>query len=145
MVSYRPHSWLCWSSPWKDNLHRCGSRSSILSDSDDWRGHLKTAVSTPIGLFECVVIPFGLRNIKQSFQRFIVTIFRDLDFVCCYIDDIIIMSESPEQHREYQRIVLCRLQHRLSSNISHCCFDQSGVQYLGYTSERTATITIYRK
>jgi cleavage and polyadenylation specificity factor subunit 1 len=87
----------------------------------------KTAVSTPFGLFEFVVMPFGLRNATQTFQRFM-----DLDFVYCYIDDII-MSESPEQHREHLRIVLSRLLHGLSINISKCCFGQSKVHYLGYT------------
>jgi cleavage and polyadenylation specificity factor subunit 1 len=46
----------------------------------------KTAVSTPFALFEFVVMPFGLRNATQTFQRFMDTIFRDLDFVYCYID-----------------------------------------------------------
>jgi hypothetical protein len=50
----------------------------------------KTAVITPFGVFEFVVMPFGLRNITQSFQRFMDTIVRDLeDLVCCYIDDML--------------------------------------------------------
>jgi hypothetical protein len=88
-LSYRPHTWLCWSSPWKDDLHHSGSRSSIPSDSYGWRRHSITAVSTPFGLFEFVVMPFGLWNI-QTFQRFMDTIFICLHLVCCYIDGIVL-------------------------------------------------------
>jgi hypothetical protein len=117
----------------------------------------KTAVSTPFEIFEFVVMAFGLRNATQSFQRFIDTIFRDLDVVCCYIDDIIIIiiSKSPDLHREDLRILLSRLQqYRLSINISQCCFGQKDVQYLGYTNkndgckpstERVAVIMNYIK
>jgi hypothetical protein len=38
-LSYSPRTWLCWSSPWKDDLHHSGSRSSISSDSDAWSRH----------------------------------------------------------------------------------------------------------
>lgn len=42
----------------------------------------KTAVTTPFGLFEYTVMPFGLRNAAQTFQRFIDMVIRGLDF--CY-------------------------------------------------------------
>ena len=48
----------------------------------------KTAVITPFGLFEYNVVPFGLKNAAQTFQRFMDVVLRDLDFVFCYIDDI---------------------------------------------------------
>jgi hypothetical protein len=113
----------------------------------------KTAVSTPFGLFKFVVMPFGLRNATQTFQRYMDTIFRYLDFVYCYIDDII-MSESQEQHRQHLRIVLSWLQRGLIINISKCFFGQSDVQYLEYTvnkdgckppTERVAAIMNYEK
>jgi hypothetical protein len=94
----------------------------------------KAAVSTPFGIIEFVAMSFCLMKATQTFQRFMGTIFRDLDFVYCYVDNIIIMSESPEKHREHLRIVLSRLQqHGLSINRSKCCLGQSEVQYLGYT------------
>jgi hypothetical protein len=63
-------------------------------------GTPKTAVSTAFRILEFVVSPFSLTNVTQAFQRFMNTIFRDLGSVCCYIDDIAIMSEPPQQHRD---------------------------------------------
>ena len=41
----------------------------------------KTAIITPFGLYEFLVMPFGLRNATQTFQRYVDSIFRDLDYV----------------------------------------------------------------
>lgn len=76
-------------------------------------------------------MPFGLRNATQNFQKFMDTILKNLDFVYCYIDDVI-MSVSPEHHHEHPRIVLFWLQ-GLSINTIKCCFGHSDVQYLKYT------------
>ena len=38
----------------------------------------KTAITTPFGLFEFVLMPFGLRNAAQTFQRFIDEVTRGL-------------------------------------------------------------------
>lgn len=58
----------------------------------------KTAVTTPFSLFEFTAMPFGLKNAAQTFQRFMNSIFQDLDYVYCYVDDILIASETHEQH-----------------------------------------------
>ena len=92
----------------------------------------KTAIVTPFGLFEFLVMPFGLRNATQTFQRYIDSLFRDLDFIFCYVDDIIIMSESHEEHLRHIRIVLDRLrQHGLRINLSKCALGQTEVTFLG--------------
>ena len=53
----------------------------------------KTAITTPFGLFEYLYMPFGLRNARSTFQRFMDSIFSDTDFTFTYIDDILIFSE----------------------------------------------------
>ncbi|KAL7298877.1 hypothetical protein TKK_0007985 [Trichogramma kaykai] len=50
----------------------------------------KTAVITPFGLNEYTIMTFGLRNIAQSFQRYIDSVLRDLDFIFVYLDDILV-------------------------------------------------------
>lgn len=59
----------------------------------------KTAIITPFGLFEFPVMIFGLRNAAQTFQRFIDEVVRGLDCCYAYLDDIIVASRNPEEHR----------------------------------------------
>ncbi|CAB0032626.1 unnamed protein product [Trichogramma brassicae] len=66
----------------------------------------KTAVTTPFGLFEFVGMPLGLRNSAQTFQRTMNYLLRDLDFVRCYQDDILVLSASHEQHLQHLRELL---------------------------------------
>lgn len=66
----------------------------------------KTAIATPFSLFEFVRMPFGLRNAAQTFQRFMDQVLRGLEFYYVYIDDLLVASDSPEQHKEHLHIVL---------------------------------------
>jgi hypothetical protein len=63
----------------------------------------KTAIITPFGLFKYLFMPFGLRNAAQTFQRFMDSLLKHLPFVFCYLDDIIIASNSLEEHIEHLR------------------------------------------
>lgn len=54
----------------------------------------KTAVITPFGLFSFTVMTFRMCNATQLFQRFMDSIFRDLDFRYVYIDDLLIASRT---------------------------------------------------
>lgn len=59
----------------------------------------KTAVAIPVGLYEFLGMPPGLRNETQTFYRPMnMNILRGLDFVSCYIDDLIVASHSHEEH-----------------------------------------------
>ena len=58
----------------------------------------KTAIITPFGLFEFLRMPFGLKNAAQAFQRLMDTACRGLSFVFVYLDDILIFSQSQEEH-----------------------------------------------
>ncbi len=69
----------------------------------------KTAIITPFGLFEYPVMPFGLKNAGQSFQRFIDEVCADLDYVFVYLDDILIASKSEEEHEKHLMELFKRL------------------------------------
>ncbi|GJQ68343.1 hypothetical protein Trydic_g16937 [Trypoxylus dichotomus] len=69
----------------------------------------KTAVITPFGLYEFLMLPFGLRNAAQDFQRFIYEITRDMPFVFAYIDDILVTSSNEVEHNTYLRTIFTRL------------------------------------
>ena len=75
----------------------------------------------------------GLTNAAPTFQRLMDSIFRDLDFVSCYLDDIIIFSKTAEEHFRHLEIVLQRLeQHQLIAREAKCSFFQTEIQFLGF-------------
>lgn len=90
----------------------------------------KTAVITPFRIFEFCVMTFGLRNAAQTFQRYIDSALRGLDFVYCYIDDILVASSTSEEHL---RQVFQRLQEfGLSVNPSKCMIGVVALNILGF-------------
>ena len=52
-----------------------------------------TAFSTPHGHYELNVLPFGLKNAPQIFQRKMDDIFKEYDFIHVYVDDMLISSK----------------------------------------------------
>ncbi|KAF2347402.1 Reverse transcriptase domain, partial [Trinorchestia longiramus] len=98
----------------------------------------KTAVITPFGLFEFVTMPYGLRNAPQTFQRHMSNILPDLAFTYTYLDDVLIASNTPEQHREHLTILFKRLStHGLLINPAKCEFGKSSLKYLGHEFSQT--------
>jgi hypothetical protein len=53
--------------------------------------------------------PFGIKTMPALFQRLMAKTFGDLDFILAYLDDLVIISNSPEEHVEHLKIVLTRL------------------------------------
>ena len=59
----------------------------------------KTAFTTPFGLFEFEVMPFGLHSAPAMFQRMITHVIRDCQqFSCAYLDDVVVFSKNWEEH-----------------------------------------------
>ena len=80
-------------------------------------------------------MPFGLTNVPAAFQHFMNDIFGDLLDVCMlvYLDDILIYSNSEEEHIQHVCEVLCRpRQHNLYTRANKCFFHDQTVEYLGY-------------
>ena len=71
----------------------------------------KTAFRTRYGQFEYRVMPFGLSNSPATFQAYIDDCLRPFldDFTVCYLDVILIYSNTPEEHEEHVKKVLARL------------------------------------
>ncbi|WVZ75803.1 hypothetical protein U9M48_023834, partial [Paspalum notatum var. saurae] len=95
----------------------------------------KTAFSTRYGLYEYLVMSFGLTNAPAFFMYMMNSVFmNDLDkFVVVFIDDILVYSKSEKEHEEHLRIVLARLrEHKLYAKFSKCAFWLKEVSFLGH-------------
>eukprot|EP01084_Bolivina_argentea_P265536 450138_1 len=57
-------------------------------------------------LYHWNFMPMGLKNAPAVFQRVMTKIFKDLDFVVVYIDDIAILSESLDEHMIHLVIII---------------------------------------
>ena len=93
-----------------------------------------TAFRTRYGLFQYNVMPFGLTGAPSTFQHYINDTLREfLDvFATAYLDDILIYSESIEEHRQHVRQVLTRLRTAgLQIDIEKCEFHTQETKYLG--------------
>ena len=91
----------------------------------------KTAMSTPWGLYEFVRMPFGLKDAPPTFQRFVNQVFHGLRHVFVYIDDVIIYTDTYDQHLEILDQVFSRLSHfGLVINLQKSVL--ISVEYLGF-------------
>jgi Reverse transcriptase (RNA-dependent DNA polymerase). len=95
----------------------------------------KTAFTTRYGLYEFTVMSFGLTNAPAFFMNLMNKVFMEyLDkFVVVFIDDILIYSQSEEDHQHHLRLVLGKLrEHQLYAKLSKCEFWLSEVKFLGH-------------
>ena len=93
-----------------------------------------TAFACQFGLYEYNVMPFGLCNGPATFQSYINSTLGEYIHTFCtaYLDDILIYSESRDEHIQHVRLVLQRLLDAgLQADITKCEFHATEVQYLG--------------
>ncbi|GFU81145.1 retrovirus-related Pol polyprotein from transposon 297 [Trichonephila clavipes] len=95
----------------------------------------KTAFITPEGLYEFKVMPFGLCNAPATFERMMDNLLRNFKWTMClcYLDDIIVFSETFEDHLIRLRLVLkCLQEAGLKLNSKKCLFAAQEVKILGH-------------
>jgi hypothetical protein len=95
----------------------------------------KIAFTTRYGLFEYLVMSFGLTNAPAHLTYLMNSVFMpELDkLVVVFIDDILIYSKNEEEHAQHQRIILTRLrEHQLYAKFSKCAFWLEEIQFLGH-------------
>lgn len=93
----------------------------------------KTAFRTHQGLFEFMVLPFGLTKAQAAFQREMNRVFADVPNVLVYLDDILIFSKTAKEHEEHlQEALELWRKHRLYAKLSKCFFFKDSAHFLGH-------------
>ncbi|NCU37062.1 hypothetical protein EOM75_13760, partial [Candidatus Falkowbacteria bacterium] len=124
-----------------DKMQGCSVFSSLDLASGYWQIRIspedvpKTAFVTPMGLYQFRVLPFGLANAPATFSRVMSEIFKPLigKSVLVYLDDILVMSRSPEEHIKHLDEVLSLLRkHKFYAKRSKCDFNRPELKFLGH-------------
>jgi hypothetical protein len=119
----------------RSNYHQIKIRASDIP---------KTAFSTRYGLYEFLVMSFGLTNAPAYFMYLMNSVLMpELDkFVVVFIDDILVYSKNEEEHAGHLHVVLQHLrEHCLYAKLSKCDFWLKEIKFLGHTISQ-AGITI---
>lgn len=95
-----------------------------------------TAFVTPLGQFEYLKMPFGLKTAPAKFQRFINAVLDELirsGDVVVYLDDILIATTTIEKHFEVlEKLFALLVQNKLTLRLDKCKFLETNIIYLGY-------------
>ena len=137
----------------------CLNRSKIFTSLDLKSGYWQVELDDdsipltaftvgPLGLYECVCMPFGLMNAPATFQRLMESCLGELHLNWCiiYLDDVIIFSENPEEHLIRLEGVFKKLRTAgLKLKPSKCEFFKDQITYLGHIVSKNGIATDPKK
>jgi len=88
-----------------------------------------------VGLFEWIVMTFGLKNASATYQRAMNFIFHEFidNLVEIYIDDVVVKSGDFIKHlADLRKVLECTMKHDLKMNSNKCAFGVSAGQFLSF-------------
>ena len=93
----------------------------------------KTAFVMPFGKYEFLQVPFGLAQAPAFFQHLMNKVLDNCPFAMTYLDDIIIFSDTEEEHLAHIEEIFKRLEAAdLKMKRSKCDFFKKHIHYLGH-------------
>jgi len=108
-----------------------GFNNVCIKPGDEW----KVAFRTNHGLFEPLIMFFGMTNSPATFQTIMNDVFRTViveGIVVVYLDDILIFTKTEEEHeRAVQRVLEILMEHKLFLRPEKCKFHWKQIEYLG--------------
>ncbi len=141
-----------------DLLQSLGSSNTVFSSIDllsgfcqiplDAKSREITAFSTPLGHYEWLRLPVGLRNAPLTFQRMVNSLFAGVigNGLFVYLDDWIVISKDIDSHFRNLDLVFSRLREvGLKANLSKCNFLKSRIEFLGHVVDGDGIHTVDSK
>ena len=134
------HDFICWGLPTSmTDLKKkfYNGRPTYFSSLDLKSGYWQVAMDEKDKektAFEFNVMPFGLSNAPAIFQELMSIVLQDCSgFATAYLDDLLIFSESLEEHMKHISIIFMKLrQHNLQLKLKKCSFLKTETNYLGF-------------
>lgn len=92
-----------------------------------------TAFITPIGLFRCIRMPFGLISAASVFQNVMYRLLGGERGVMCYQDDVLVCGKNEAEHdKRLERVLNIFKEAGLTVSLEKCIFKTDKVEYLGH-------------
>ena len=90
-------------------------------------------INTHQGVYTYQHLPFGTKSAPGIFQEIMNKMLAGLPFTTAYLDDIIVVSHSQEDHRRHLHAVLDRINdYKFRVHLGKCSFYQPSIKYLGF-------------
>ena len=95
-----------------------------------------TSFVTPLGQYEYLKLPFGLKTAPAQFTRYVTKVFRsmiDSGEIIVYIDDFMVATVTIEEHlRVLRKVFKLLVRNKLDLRTDKCKFLYTELEYLGY-------------